>query len=147
MLAIQYCARHYYNFAEYLNYTSWAICIVTTIILSLPTVSSLLGEKKLIAALIFNILALVVDYLYKRFIKTGATFKMLFDYKLFGFTDKDRYNGLSLSEIKRTIANIINRYPKSYKKQVENNGEAKIKGVKDWSDNISSDFHHFQVYE
>lgn len=54
MLAIQYCARHYYNFAEYLNYTSWAICIVTTIILSLPTVSSFLGEKKIIAALIFE---------------------------------------------------------------------------------------------
>ena len=139
MLAIQYCARHYYNFAEYLNYTSWAICIVTTIILSLPTVSSFLGEKKIIAALIFNIFALVVDYLYKRFIKTGATFKMLFDYKLFRFADKDRYNGLSLSEIKRTIANIINRYPKSYKKQVENNGESKTKGVKDWYYNISSD--------
>ena len=139
MLAIQYCARHYYNFAEYLNYTSWAICIVTTIILSLPTVSSFLGEKKIIVALIFNIFALVVDYLYKRFIKTGAKFKMLFDYKLFGFTDKDGYNGLSLPEIKRTIAKIINRYPKSYKKQVENNGESKIKGVKDWYYNISSD--------
>lgn len=78
----------------------------------------ILRREKIIAALIFNILALVVDYLYKRFIKTGATFKMLFDYKLFGFTDKDRYNGLSLSEIKRTIANIINRYPKSYKNKL-----------------------------
>ncbi len=69
MLAIQYCARHYYNFAEYLNYTSWAICIVTTIILSLPTVSSFLGEKNNSCSNFFNILALVVDYLYKRFIK------------------------------------------------------------------------------
>lgn len=139
MLAIQYCARHYYNFAEYLNYISWAICIVTTIILSLPTVSSLLGEGKIIVAIIFNIIALFVDCLYIRFIKTGATLKMLFDYKLFEFSDKDKYNGFSLSEIKRIIANIINRYPKSFKKQIENNGESKIKGVKDWYNNITSD--------
>ena len=138
MLAIQYCARHCYNFAEYLNYASWLICIITVIILSLPAVSSFLGEWKVLLALIFNILAIIVDYLHKRFIKTGATLKMLFDYKLFGFNEKDKYNGLSLPEIKHIIANIINRYPKSFKKQSENNGESKIKGVKDWYYNIPS---------
>lgn len=138
MLAIQYCARHCYNFAEYLNYASWVICIITVIILSLPAVSSFLGEWKIIIALFFNILAIVVDCLYKRFIKTGATLKMLFDYKLFGFDEKDKYNGLSIPEIKHIVAKIINRYPKSFKKQSENNGESKIKGVKDWYYNIPS---------
>lgn len=139
MLKIQYCARHYYNFAEYLNYISWVICIFATIIFNLPVVSLFFGEYKLIVAISINIIALTVDYFYKQFIKIGATLKMLFDYKLFGFTDKDSYNGLSLSEIKHTIATIINRYPKSYKKQVENNGKSKIKGVKDWYYNIPSD--------
>ena len=142
MLSLQYCARHYYNFAEYLNYISWLICILTTVVFTLPPVTEMLGSYKVIWIVIINLLAIVIDVFYGKLIQIGAACKMLFDYKLFNFSEVSNYQGLTLEKIYQQVAKTIMRYKKSYESQINNRGIDKIKGVKDWYYNISKDLSH-----
>ncbi len=137
MLATQYCARHCYNFAEILNWISWGLCLISVVVLNIPIISAWLGEKKAVIGAIITLVTILIDSKKKCFVKLGAAFKTLFDYKLFGFDTSDNYNGIGIEELKNKIGIITTRYPKSFKKQKSHTGTDKPNGVKDWYFNVS----------
>lgn len=137
MLATQYCARHCYNFAEILNWISWGLCLISVVVLNIPEISAWLGTNKAIIGAMITLITILIDSKKKYFVKLGAAFKTLFDYKLFGFETSDKFNGIYLEELKSKIGIITTRYPKSFMKQKSHNGTDKPNGVKDWYFNVS----------
>lgn len=136
LLQIQFCARHFYNVATVLNYITWALCIVLSIVL--PLISDNLGDVKYIIVAIISIVNIAFGFLSARSVKLGAAYKMCFDYKLYQFKGNKDYQGFTHQKLKQIAVKIIQRYPKRYEKEISHNGTEKPKGVKDWYVEIST---------
>ena len=137
LLRLQYCARHFYNSAAILNAITWIFCIVISIVLNLSTVMGVLGNKKLIIAGMLNIIGIVIDFFFLRFVQLGAAYKMRFDYLLFELPGKNDYQGITTQQLDRITATITRRYKKRYNTEISHNGISKPRGVRDWYYDIS----------
>lgn len=140
LLNLQFCARYLYDTATVLNNISWICCIIITIII--PLLSDTLGITKYLIAAVINTLILVVDLAANRYIKTGAAYKMRFDYVLFQFSDIKNYHGYTIDELREKTARIISRHQKRYTRETTHNGTTKPKGVKDWYVGIPNTISH-----
>lgn len=140
LLNLQFCARYLYDTATVLNNISWICCIIITIII--PLLSDTLGITKYLIAAVINTLILVVDLAANRYIKTGAAYKMRFDYVLFRFSNREKYQGYKMDELRGKAAGIIRRHHKKHIQEITHNGTTEPKGVKDWYVSIPSNINH-----
>jgi histidinol-phosphatase (PHP family) len=76
MLKCQYAARKYYNRAEIMNYLSWALALICSVLIFIP---DSFGVMLLILPAAIDILTLILQYLVEQAVKNG--------FKILGFSD------------------------------------------------------------
>lgn len=94
---------------------------------------------KFIVAVIMSLLEITKNYYISYLVDYAATIQQYIDLKLFGFkVKKNKIGKYTVDDIKLKI-NEINVLHKKYSEiQKANNGESKIKGVRDWYTGIDS---------
>lgn len=127
ILDFLFSARFYMNHADLLT-TSKYCCIIISVILSLINLPL---KKDYIdnIILILSFISLPLNSAIKKSIKKGALTKQYIDYNLYDFK-KDPFENYELIIESKNYA--IAKNPKFYKIQIENNGDSKERGVKDW---------------
>ncbi len=127
LLKCQYAARKYYNRAEIMNYLSWALALICSVLIFIP---DSFGVMLLILPAAIDILTLILQYLVEQAVKNGAKIRNFYDAKVLGTCDS--YSSFEEREIWEKANTIANANKKDYDYQSTHNGKHIPPGLKDW---------------
>ena len=127
--------KYLYSLSKFINVICYIISIILIFIGFVTT--DKLNEIVIIGVVLGEVVNALLEIYRNNIIRDAAEIQEYIDYTLFGFKFKNnKISKYTVDEIKRKIIKINVNHKKYSDIQKNNNGESKIKGVKDWYTNI-----------
>lgn len=127
MLKCQYAARKYYNRAEIMNYLSWVLALICSVLIFIP---DRFGVLLLMLPAAIDVLTLILQCLVEKAVKNGAKFRNFYDAKVLGICDS--YSSFEEREIWEKANSLVDANKDDYAYQSTHTGKDSPPGLKDW---------------
>lgn len=129
LLKIQYASSRHFNSAEKINYLSWALCIVSAVMIFIPDSAPELISKGIPALL--EIFAFITAYIFNRKLKNAAYLRNYFDSYVL-MIGEDNYTDVRKQELREIALSTYHKYKKEADISIQNTGRDKPPGVRNW---------------